>query len=87
MSRFWLGADLTLQPSTARRIRPYALVGIGMAIDFGDTDPVFTAGGGIRLQLQRLVFLFGETRVHWAAGAERNPSDILPITFGLGIGT
>ena len=75
-------------PLPARLIRPYALVGIGMAIDFGDTDPVFTAGGGIRLQLQRLIFLFGEARVHSAAGADvGNPSGILPITFGLGIGT
>jgi hypothetical protein len=88
VSRFWLGADLTLQPPAARLIRPYALVGIGMAIDFGDTDPVFTAGGGIRVQLQRLVFLFGEARLHSAAGADvGNPSGILPITLGLGIGT
>jgi hypothetical protein len=87
VSRFWLGADLTLQPATPRLVRPYALVGIGMAIDFGETDPVFTAGGGIRLQLQRLIFLFGEARLHTAAGADSDPGEILPITIGLGIGT
>jgi hypothetical protein len=88
VSRFWLGADLTLQPAAPRLVRPYALLGIGLAIDFNDTDPVLTAGGGIRVQLQRLIFLFGEARLHSAAGADvGNPSGILPITFGLGIGT
>ena len=88
VSRFWLGADLTLQPATPRLVRPYALVGIGMAIDFGETDPVFTAGGGFRVQVQRLVFLFGEMRLHTAAGAETGSQSVIaPITFGLGIGT
>ena len=87
VSRFWLDADLTLQPATPRLVRPYALLGLGVAIDFGETDPVLTAGGGIRVQLQRLIFLFGEARLHTAAGADSDPSDILPITIGLGIGT
>jgi hypothetical protein len=88
VSRFWLGADLTVQPAPPSLVRPYALLGIGMAIDFGDTDLVLTAGGGIRVQLQRLIFLFGEARVHTAAGADvGNPSGILPITFGWEIGT
>ena len=87
VSRFWLGADLTLQPANPRPVRPYALLGIGMAIDFNETDPVFTAGGGIRVQVQRLIFLFGETRLHLSAGADSDPSGILPITLGLGIGT
>ena len=87
VSRFWLGADLTIQPATPRVVRPYALAGIGMTIDVNATDPVFTAGGRIRVQVQRLIFLFGETRVHMAGGADADPGAILPITIGLGIGT
>ena len=87
VSRFWLGADLTLQPATPRFIRPYALVGLGMAIDFDETDPVLTAGGGIRVQVHRLIFLFGEARMHTAGSEAKDPGGILPITFGLGIGT
>jgi hypothetical protein len=87
VSRFWLGADVTFQPATPRLVRPYALLGIGMAIDSNATDPMLTAGGGIRVQVQRLIFLFGETRVHMAGGTDADPGRILPITFGLGIGT
>jgi len=88
VSRLWLTADLTIQPRTPRLVRPYALLGAGIAIDFGETDPVFNVGGGIRVQVERVVFLFGETRLQTAAGsAAGSPRTILPITFGLGIGT
>ena len=88
VSRLWLSLDVVYQPGAALRpVRPYALAGAGMAIDFGDTDPVLTAGAGVRAQIERLVFLFAEVRMQTIAGsAESGPDTILPITFGLGLG-
>ena len=88
VSRLWLGVDLVYQPARALRpVRPYALVGAGMAIDFSETDPVLTAGAGVRAQLQPLVFLFAEVRMQTIVGSPTSgPDTILPITLGLGLG-
>ena len=87
-SRLWLSADVVYQPGPALRpVRPYALVGAGMALDLSDTDPVLTAGAGVRAQLQPLLFLFAEIRMQTVVGSPiSGPDTILPITFGLGLG-
>jgi hypothetical protein len=87
-SRLWLSADIVYQPGSALRpVRPYALAGVGMAVDFGDTDPVLTAGAGVRARLQSLLFLFAEARVQTIPGSPASgPDAILPITIGLGLG-
>jgi hypothetical protein len=88
VSRLWLSVDVVYQPGSALRpVRPYALAGVGMAVDFGDTDPVLTAGAGVRARLQSLLFLFAEARVQTIAGSPASgPDAILPITIGLGLG-
>jgi hypothetical protein len=87
-SRLWLSVDVVYQPGRALRpVRPYALAGAGMAVDFGETDPVLTAGAGVRAQVQPLLFLFAEVRVQTIPGSPSSgPDTILPITFGLGVG-
>jgi hypothetical protein len=88
VSRLWLSADLTLQPATPRVVRLYGLVGAGLAIDFNETDPVITVGGGLRVQWHRLIFLFGEARLQTIPGSSLgNPGTIMPLTFGVGLGT
>jgi hypothetical protein len=88
VTRLWLSADLTVQPGTPRRVRPYGLLGGGVVLDLSESDPVLTLGGGLRVQLQRLIFLFGEARLQTIPGSSLgNPETILPITFGLGLGT
>ena len=86
--RVWLSADLTYRLSHGeRQSRPYALLGIGYVVDFNEEDALVTAGIGLRAQLHRLVFLFSEVRLHAIVGSpEQGPSNILPITVGLGIG-
>lgn len=88
VSRLWLSVDVVYQPARPpRTVRPYALAGAGMAIDFGETDPVLTAGAGVRAQVQSLVFLFLEVRMQTIPGSPTSgPDTILPITFGLGVG-
>ena len=87
-SRLWLSVDVVYQPGPALRpLRPYALVGAGMAFDLSETDPVLTAGAGVRAQAGPLVFLFAEVRMQTIAGSPTSgPGTILPITFGLGVG-
>lgn len=88
VSRLWLSVDLTVQPGTPRKVRPYGFVGGGVVIDFNESDPVLTLGGGLRVQLQRLIFLLGEARLQTIPGSSASgPETILPITFGLGLGT
>jgi hypothetical protein len=87
-SRLWLSAELTLQPAIPRPVRPYGLIGGGMVVDLGESDPLLTLGGGIRGQVHRLVFLFAELRLHTIPGSSPpSPRTILPLTFGLGLGT
>jgi hypothetical protein len=63
-------------------------LGGGVVVDFNESDPVLTLGGGLRVQLHRLIFLFGEARLQTIPGTSvRSPETILPITFGLGLGT
>jgi hypothetical protein len=87
-SRLWLSADLVYQPgSAARSIRPYGLLGAGVAVDFSETNATLMTGVGLRAQLQRVIFVFVEARLLAIPGApESGPRSILPITFGLGLG-
>jgi hypothetical protein len=88
VSRLWLSADLTVEPwARGRTVRPYLLVGGGVVVDLRESDPVFSAGGGVRARLTRLVFGFVEARVHAIPGsASSGPGAILPITLGIGLG-
>lgn len=87
-SRLWLSADLVYQPgSAARAIRPYGLLGAGIALDLTESDATLMTGVGLRAQLKRLIFVFVEARLQAIPGTPRSgPSAILPITFGLGLG-
>ena len=88
LSRLWLSADLTVQPGARwRPVRPYLLVGAGVVLDLSESDPLLSAGAGMRGQLTRLVFGFLEVRLHAIPGsATTGPSTILPITLGIGLG-
>ena len=87
-SRLWLSADLVYQPgSAARAIRPYGLLGAGIALDFNDADATLMTGVGLRAHMERLIFVFVEARLQAIPGTpESGPRAILPITFGLGLG-
>jgi hypothetical protein len=86
--RLWLSAELTYQLNPeVRTLRAYALFGPGYVLDFNEDDVLFTAGAGLRVQAHRLLFFFGEVRLHTILGSPReSPSTILPITMGLGVG-
>lgn len=88
VSRLWLSADLTFEPGArGRAVRPYLLAGAGVVVDLRESDPLLSAGGGVRGQLSQLVFAFLEVRVHAIPGsADAGPSGILPITLGIGLG-
>ena len=45
VSRLWLSADLTYQPGQGA-LRPYGLLGLGVAAEFGESDLQFIAGAG-----------------------------------------
>ena len=87
-SRLWLSAELTYQLSpVGRPVRVYALAGPGYVADFSEGDPLLTAGAGVRVQAHRLLFFFGEARLHTILGSLRDgPRTIAPITVGIGIG-
>jgi hypothetical protein len=87
-SRLWLGAELTFQLNPGEgTLRPYALLGPGYVLDFSEDDVLFTAGAGLRAQAHRLLFFFGEVRLHTILGSPSGgPSTILPITLGVGAG-
>ena len=87
-SRLWLSADLTYQPGPpARAVRPYGVLGAGIALDLNEWDPILTAGAGLRARLRRLMFVFVEARLQAIPGSpESGPSAIIPITFGIGVG-
>jgi hypothetical protein len=87
-SRLWLSAEAVYHPGKPERVvRPYGLLGVGVAIDFNDTDPILTTGVGARARLSRLFFAFAETRLLAIPGsAESGPRVLAPITFGLGLG-
>lgn len=89
VGRLWLSAELTLQPATPRVVRPYGLLGGGVVVDFDESDPIVTLGGGLRVQFHRLVFLFGEARLQTVIPtvSDRLHESILPISIGIGIGT
>jgi hypothetical protein len=90
ISRLWLSADLVYRfRARDRALRPYALVGGGFVLDVSEVDPLLTLGAGLRVQVQRLFFLFSEARLQWvpsmpATSAE--PELVLPLTAGIGIG-
>jgi hypothetical protein len=87
-SRLWLSADLTYQPGRPTRVvRPYGVLGVGMALDLNETDAIFTTGAGLRIRLRRLMFVFVEARLQAIPGSPQSgPSAIVPLTFGLGVG-
>jgi hypothetical protein len=88
LSRLWLAAELTVQPGRPRRMRPYGTLGAGFAVEFSETDGFVAAGGGIRVQVQRLIFLYGEARLLTIPDRPRgSPGANIPITFGVGLGT
>jgi hypothetical protein len=86
--RLWLSADLTYRLHTrSTAVRPYALAGLGYVLDLGENDPLVTAGTGLRVQLGRLLFAFGEVKLHRILGTPASgPRSILPLTLGIGIG-
>lgn len=86
--RLWLSADLCYRLNPRERaLRPYALLGTGLVLDLNEADALFTAGAGLRAQLHRLLFAFGEVRLQAIPGSPADgPSTILPITLGLGLG-
>jgi hypothetical protein len=88
VSRLWLSGELTFEPWTSgRAVRPYLLAGAGMVVDLRETDPLLSAGAGVRGRLSRLGFAFLEARVHAIPGAvSSGPGAILPITIGIGLG-
>jgi hypothetical protein len=87
-SRLWMSAELTYQlTSLERPVRVYALAGPGYVLDFSEDDALLTAGAGVRVQAHRVVFLFGESRLHTILGSPGdNPRTIAPFTVGIGIG-
>ena len=87
-SRLWLSADLTYQPGrSTRAVRPYGVLGLGMALDLNETDAIFTTGAGLRARLRRPMFLFVEARLQAIPGSPQSgPRAIVPITFGVGVG-
>jgi hypothetical protein len=87
-SRLWLTAELTYQLTPAvRTLRPYALFGPGYVLDFSEDDVLVSAGAGLRVQAHRLLFFFGEARLHTILGSPSDgPNTILPVTVGLGVG-
>jgi hypothetical protein len=86
--RLWLSGDLTYQMHLGERVlRPYALLGLGYVVDFNEDDALVTAGAGLRAQLSRLLFVFGEVKVQGIFDSPaQNPRTILPITLGFGVG-
>ena len=87
-SRLWLSGDLTYQVHSGERaLRPYALLGLGYVLDLNEDDALVTAGAGLRAQVSRLLFVFGEVKVHRVLGTPAvNPRTVLPVTLGLGVG-
>jgi hypothetical protein len=87
-SRLWLSADLIYQLNPRERaLRPYVLLGPGYVVDLNENDALVTAGAGLRAQLHRLLFVFGEVRLQTIVGSpQAGPSTIVPITVGLGVG-
>ena len=87
-SRLWLSTDLTYQPGRPTRVvRPYGVLGVGMAVAFNETDPIVTTGAGLRARLRRLMFVFVEARIQAIPGSPQSgPTAIVPITFGVGVG-
>lgn len=87
-SRLWLSGDLTYQVHLEERaLRPYGLLGIGHVLDLNEGDALVTVGAGLRAQVTRLLFVFGEVKLHRILGTPSvSPRTILPLTFGLGVG-
>ncbi|HEX6616237.1 MAG TPA: hypothetical protein VF046_08035 [Gemmatimonadales bacterium] len=87
VSRLWLSADLMFEPGPrGRAVRPYLLAGAGVVVDLRQSDPLLSAGAGVRGRLSRLVFAFLEARVHAIPGSSTGPGVIVPLTFGVGLG-
>jgi hypothetical protein len=69
------------------RGRDGGVLGLGSVIDFNEDDVQVTAGAGLRAQLSRWLFMFGEVRMHRILGIPvDDPRTILPLTLGLGVG-
>jgi hypothetical protein len=87
-SRLWLSADVTYQPGPpARAVRPYGVLGAGIALDLNERDAILTTGVGLRVRLRRLLFVFAEARLQAIPGSPQSgPRAIVPITVGIGVG-
>jgi len=67
----WLSADLTYRlADRSRPLQSYAVTGAGFRIDVGNSDPIGTAGAGVRAKLSGPLSLFGEGRVHHVLSRE-----------------
>ena len=87
--RLWLSAELTYRLSPAGRpVRVYVMAGPGYVLDLSEDEALVTAGAGLRVQAHRLLFFFGEMRLHTVFGSPLGgrPKTIAPITLGIGIG-
>ncbi|UCF21507.1 MAG: hypothetical protein JSU87_09020 [Gemmatimonadota bacterium] len=80
-----LNGTYTFGPDDSR-LRPYAIGGIGLAIELYEPEIVtLNLGGGLRFDIVRHLRLFGEARVVRLLGDEARRSTIAPLNVGLQI--